>query len=176
MTLEITIPGVLVATVEAHEDIRGRFVEIMRTAKYPGSFAQSNHSHSKEGVLRGLHYHRHQADLWYVVSGRAQVGLVDLRARAHSPRSMTLILERETPTTVYIPPGVAHGFLALTDVDLIYWVTREYDASDEYGIAWNDPTLGIEWQSDQPVISERDATNARLDWDSIPDFSKSPSH
>ena len=77
----------------------------------------------------------------------------------------------DQPATLYIPAGVAHGFLAMTAVDLIYWVTREYDATDEYGIAWNDPTLGIRWRTERPVVSERDRQNPDLEWDSIPSFS-----
>ncbi|MGH9269435.1 MAG: dTDP-4-dehydrorhamnose 3,5-epimerase family protein, partial [Acidimicrobiales bacterium] len=61
----------------------------------------------------------------------------------------------------------AHGFLALTDVDLLYWVTHYYDASDEFGVAWDDPTLGIAWRIDEPILSERDRANAPLRWDSI---------
>ena len=73
---------------------------------------------------------------------------------------------------MFIPPGVAHGYLALTDLDVIYWVTGEYDPGDEHGVAWNDPTLGIPWQIDtEPVVSERDAKNPGLDWELVPTFS-----
>jgi len=103
--------------------------------------------------------------------GRAQVGLADLRVRGDEPIVDTLVLDGDQPATLYIPAGVAHGFLAMTAVDLIYWVTREYDATDEYGIAWNDPTLGIRWRTERPVVSERDRQNPDLEWDSIPSFS-----
>jgi dTDP-4-dehydrorhamnose 3,5-epimerase len=82
------------------------------------------------------------------------------------------VLDGETPTAVYVPSGVAHGYLALTEIDLIYWVTREYDPADENGVAWDDPTLAIAWQLDAaPVVSERDASNPALEWDLIPAFS-----
>ena len=166
------IDGVRIWRPQVHADPRGRFVEVFRSAAMPAQMAQSNHSRSEPGVLRGLHYHRRQADLWYLVTGRAQVGLADLRRREGTPVTDTFVLDGEVPTAVYVPPGVAHGYLALTRIDLIYWVTREYDPEDEQGVAWDDPTLGIEWQLDgPPVTSERDAQNPALQWDLIPAFS-----
>jgi dTDP-4-dehydrorhamnose 3,5-epimerase len=157
---------------QVHADPRGRFVEVFRSAALPAAMAQSNHSRSAAGVLRGLHYHRHQADLWYLVAGRAQVAMADLRRRGGAPVTHTFVLDGDVPTAVYVPPGVAHGYLALTEIDLIYWVTREYDPADEHGVAWDDPTLAIDWQLDgPPLISERDADNPPLQWDLIPAFS-----
>ena len=158
------IAGATLATLEPHVDDRGRFVEALRTSAYPERFVQVNHSRSIKGVLRGLHYHEHQADLWYVVSGRAQVALADLRTERDKPTVETLELCAEHPQALYIPPGVAHGYLALTDLDLIYLVTREYDPADEHGVAWDDPTLDVPWRTDQPTLSERDRTNPRLQW------------
>jgi dTDP-4-dehydrorhamnose 3,5-epimerase len=170
--MQTEIPGVLIDQPTVHGDDRGRFAEIYRASAMPEAFAQSNHSRSSAGVLRGLHYHRNQADLWYLVSGRAQVGLVDLRQRDGAPRVESHVLDAAVPTSIYIPHGVAHGYLALTEIDLIYWVTSEYDPADENGIAWDDPALGLEWQiSEPPVVSARDAGNPRLSWDLIPSFS-----
>ena len=165
-----SIPGVQLFPRPPHADARGRFVEIFRTSELPDDFVQANHSTSKRGVLRGLHYHRHQADLWYLVAGRVQVGLADLRSGSGSPTVDTVLLTAEEPAALYIPAGVAHGFAALTDVELLYWVTAFYDASDEYGIAWNDPQLAISWELADPVLSERDRANAPLNWDDIPRF------
>ena len=166
------IDGVRIVTLDVYGDLRGRFCEIFRSAAMPETFVQANHSRSAAGVLRGLHYHRHQADLWYVPAGRAQVGLADLRRRGGTPPTESFVLDAAQPTTVFIPPGVAHGYLALTDLDVIYWVTGEYDPGDEHGVAWNDPTLGIPWQIDaEPVVSERDAKNPGLDWELVPTFS-----
>jgi dTDP-4-dehydrorhamnose 3,5-epimerase len=172
-TEEIASPidGVRIYRPQVHADARGRFVEIFRTAAVPQPIAQSNHSRSSAGVLRGLHYHRHQADLWYLVSGRAQVGLADLR-RPPTAVTHSFVVDGDTPTAVYVPAGVAHGYLALTEIDLIYWVTREYDPADEHGVAWDDPTLAIDWQvSGAPLVSDRDAQNPALEWDRIPAFS-----
>ncbi len=163
------IPGVIVATPERHADERGSFTEIYRANAYPERFVQSNHSRSAAGVLRGLHYHRSQADLWYVSSGSAQVALADLRS-PDEPSIATFELSAEEPTTIYIPAGVAHGYLALTDCEVIYWVTNYYDSTDEYGVAWDDPTLAVPWAVREPILSERDRTNPKLEWDAIGAF------
>jgi len=165
------ISGVELVTIQPAADRRGRFTEIYRATDAPGGFVQANHSRSRAGVVRGLHYHRAQSDLWYVVRGSARVGLVDLRDRTDPPISETVDLSEHEPSTLYVPPGVAHGFAALTEVDLIYWVTALYDASDEFGIAWDDPAIGIDWGVEDPVVSERDATNPKLSWNDIPRFS-----
>jgi dTDP-4-dehydrorhamnose 3,5-epimerase len=166
------IPGAEVRRPRVHADLRGRFLEIFRAAAMPAGFVQANHSYSAAGVLRGLHYHERQADLWYLVTGRAQVALADLRGRDGAPPVETFVLDAGEPATVYVPPGVAHGYLALTPIDIIYWVTCEYDPSDEHGVAWDDPTLAIPWQLDgDPIVSERDAANPTLRWDLIPTFS-----
>ena len=164
------IEGVIVRPLERFADERGSFTELARFAGYPGEFRQANHSRSKAGVLRGLHYHRAQADLWYVSHGRAQVALADLR---HPPTPVTRVftMDGDAPTVAYIPPGVAHGFLALTDLDLIYLVTEEFDSSDEFGIAWDDAELAIPWANANPILSERDRTNERLIWQQVPAFS-----
>lgn len=151
------IEGVVVTPVTRNEDERGFFSEI---ARFDG-YRQANHSHSRRGVLRGLHYHQSQADLWYVVHGTAQVALADLRG--DEPIVETLTVGESSPCTIYIPPRVAHGFLALTDLDLVYLVTHEYDASDEHGVAWDDPSLAIPWAIEDPILSERDRSNPRLD-------------
>ena len=93
--------------------------------------------------------------------------LADLRTPSETPAVVPVSLVGLQPQVLYIPPGVAHGFLALTDVDLIYWVTHYYDASDEYGVAWDDPLLAAPWAAHDPILSERDKNNPRLDWDVV---------
>ncbi|MGZ4272851.1 MAG: dTDP-4-dehydrorhamnose 3,5-epimerase family protein [Solirubrobacteraceae bacterium] len=167
------IEGVRIVHPQVHGDERGRLVEIFRATGYPEQFVQANHGRSRAGVLRGLHYHQHQADLWYAISGRAQVALADLRGGGGTPPVETFVLDAAEPTAVYIPRGVAHGYLALTDLDLVYLVTHEYDPQDEHGVSWDDPTLAIPWQLEggQPVVSERDRGNPTLQWERIPSFS-----
>jgi dTDP-4-dehydrorhamnose 3,5-epimerase len=164
---ELEIPGVFLAHPERFEDDRGWFMEIFREEAFGVAFLQGNHSHSRAGVLRGLHYHAKQSDAWYIVSGQAQVGLADLRNRTDAARGITVDMSSEQPSVLYIPPGVAHGFLAVTELDLIYWVTHYFDNSDEHGVAWNDPTLQVPWKQVKPILSERDSAAPALDWDRI---------
>lgn len=162
------IPGALIGVPEIHGDERGSLMEIFRESTFEVKFVQSNLSRSKSGVLRGLHWHRHQADLWYVIGGHAQAMLADLRTRTDQPVVVSIDLIGGEPQVLYIPPGVAHGFLAVTDVDLIYWVTGYYDASDEFGVKWDDPTLAAPWKISDPILSGRDKDNTKLEWASIP--------
>lgn len=142
-------------------------METFREDDLGTSFVQGNHSHSQAGVLRGLHFHARQADAWYVVRGQARVGLADLRTQTETPAALTVDLSEDDPATLYIPPGVAHGFAALTEIDLVYWVTHYFDSKDEHGVAWNDPTLAVPWQIENPILSDRDARAERLDWNSV---------
>lgn len=152
------IKGVVLGEVDRHSDERGFFSEIFRESLFERRFVQANHSRSQAGVLRGLHFHRRQSDAWYVVGGEAEVGLADLRDGIESPLVTTIRLVAEQPTVLLIPPGVAHGFAALTDVDLIYWVTDYYDATDEFSIRWDDPVLAVPWSVNNPRLSQRDST------------------
>ena len=76
-------------------------------------------------------------------------------------------LDGDVDQGIYIPPGVAHGFAALTDLLLTYLVDNYYDASDEHGLAWDDPTVGADWGVTDPILSARDQSNPRRD--DIPD-------
>jgi dTDP-4-dehydrorhamnose 3,5-epimerase len=161
------IPGVVLLRPEVHGDERGFFLETMREDALGATFVQGNHSHSRSGVLRGLHFHARQADAWYVVRGRCRVGLADLRSRTDRPAALTVELSEDDPGTLYIPPGVAHGFAALTDLDLVYWVTHYFDGTDEHGVAWNDPILAVPWDIEDPILSGRDASARSLNWDQV---------
>lgn len=158
------IPGVLHTQLHPFADERGRFTEVFRKEWFPQrewTNIQSNRSESKAGVLRGLHYHFNQVDYWYLLSGRIRVGLVDLRRS--SPRfqsTLTIDLDAAENSGLFIPIGVAHGFVALTDVTLMYIVDNYYDGADEYGLAWDDPDVRVDWDLDiTPVLSGRDASN-----------------
>ena len=162
---ELAIPGVVLLHPQVHADDRGSFMEIFREEQLGVPFVQGNHSKSRRGVLRGLHYHRKQSDAWYVLQGEARVGLADMRDR--SGQVLTVDLSGDDPAVLYIPPGVAHGFAAITDMELIYWVTHNYDNTDELGVAWNDPALGVPWGIDEPILSGRDEAAPPVDWDEI---------
>lgn len=161
------IEGVLRRQLPAHSDERGYLRELWRASWSPaaagGPFAQANLSHSAAGVLRGLHFHLRQDDLWIVVRGRAYVAVVDLRARlAGAGDTPALTMELAAGDAIYIPDGVAHGFWALEELDLLYLVTNEYDGSDELGFAWNDPAAAIAWPGTAPLLSPRDQANPTL--------------
>lgn len=156
------IPGVVLSHRREYPDDRGRFLELLRSSEQDVEFVQINHSFSRRGVLRGLHYHLHQHDLWYVVRGHARIALADLRDEW--PVVETFELDDRSATTLLIPPRVAHGYLALEDLDLIYLVTRTYDPQDEHGIAWNDPTFSIDWGTSHPMLSPRDRDASPIAW------------
>jgi dTDP-4-dehydrorhamnose 3,5-epimerase len=160
------IHGVVIKDLEARTDERGSFTELFRESWFPGSPAmvQTNLSFSRAGVLRGMHYHRRQADYWCVLDGVAFVGLYDLRSGSPTKRTAASLRfdAGQELRGLYVPPGVAHGFAAVTDVRMQYQVDAEFSAGDEYGFAWNDPDLGISWPLDEPILSERDRTNPSL--------------
>ncbi len=162
----MTIDGVKVVDLELFEDLRGSFVEFYRESWLPpgGSAVQGNVSLSKVGTLRAMHFHRLQWDYWFVMSGDAFVALADLRTGSPSERAVsTFRLSGGTPQGLFIPPGVAHGFWAETDLILEYLVGRTFDGTDEFGVAWDDASLGIDWPAGDPILSERDRTNPSLD-------------
>jgi dTDP-4-dehydrorhamnose 3,5-epimerase len=130
---------------------------------------QANLSDSAPGVLRGLHLHRRQLDYWVVSSGRAFVALVDVRpmlAGGPAPLVETQVLHADG--WVVIPAGVAHGFLALEPLAMLYLVTNEFDGSDELGFAWDDPAVAVAWPTltvtpdGRPILSGRDGANPSL--------------
>lgn len=149
-------------TVALHEDVRGSFAELWRASwTDPLSsrpFVQANLSRSAAGVLRGLHFHMRQTDLWIVVEGRAHVTLVDIRPRLRGASGTAVTFSEEVGRgdAILIPEGVAHGFWALEPLELVYLVTNEYDESDELGFAWNDPDVAAEWPAGEPLMSSRD--------------------
>jgi len=163
------LPGVSYGAVARHADERGAFRELWR-AGGDLSFVQANLSNSTVGVLRGLHLHRHQVDYWVVAAGRAFLALVDVRPMLEGSATRPRVETRELAADdwVVIPQGVAHGFLALEPLELLYLVTDFYDGSDELGFAWDDPAVGVAWPvmpgaaGGRPIVSERDATNPPL--------------
>jgi len=161
------ITGVKTVELASFSDERGRFLETFRKEWFPErswEAIQANRSDSKKGVLRGLHFHRQQVDYWVLAEGRVRVGLYDLRVSSPTRgQAESFELRAEIPQGVFIPVGVAHGFLALEDSTLTYLIDNYYDAGDEFGVAWDDPALGIPWDIRRPVLSPRDRANPRLD-------------
>lgn len=165
------LAGVSYGSIVRHADTRGSFRELWRAADEPArTFVQANLSSSTTGVLRGLHLHRRQDDRWIVSTGRAFVALVDIRPLLDGSGSKPVVETRELGADewVVIPAGVAHGFLALELLELVYFVTNEYDGSDELGFAWDDPAVGVAWPvlpgtpGGRPILSGRDGQNPPL--------------
>jgi dTDP-4-dehydrorhamnose 3,5-epimerase len=153
--------------LRAFADERGRFIETFRLEWFPHvswSRLQTNRSDSKAGVLRGLHYHHHQVDYWYVPNGIIRVGLADLRPSSATYRATDVLeIGDDNQIGVFIPTGVAHGFYAVTDATLTYLVNQYYDGGrDENGVLWNDPDVGVPWGVESVLLSPRDQQNALL--------------
>lgn len=159
------IDGVMAIDLEIHADVRGSFAEFFRQSWLPTDHAavQGNVSRSTSGVLRGMHFHRRQWDYWFVVAGMAFVALADLRSDSPTEReTMMLRLGEDEPRGLFIPSGVAHGFFAESTMVLGYLNDRYFDGSDEFGFAWNDPHLEIDWPTADPILSDRDRANPSL--------------
>ena len=162
VTESTQIAGVYVVEPIIHGDQRGLFIETYRREWIPGAreMIQSNRANRQQGALVGLHYHLHQSDYWYIPFGTARVVLHDLREGGPTDGAThSLDLSGENHVGVYIPPGVAHGFAALTDMVITYLVDGYYNAADELGVAWDDPAIGADWGVVEPILSERDQTN-----------------
>jgi dTDP-4-dehydrorhamnose 3,5-epimerase len=160
------ISGVYVVEPDKFGDERGFFVETYRRSWFPGGreMVQANRADRRAGALVGLHYHLHQADYWYVPFGTARMVLHDLREGGPTDgASMSVDLSGENHLGVYIPPGVAHGFSALTDMTITYLVDGYYNPADELGMAWNDPSVTVDWGVTDPVLSGRDQANPKRD-------------
>ncbi len=156
------IAGVYVVEPSIFGDDRGRFIETYRREWIPGAreMIQANRSDKQAGALVGLHYHLHQADYWYCAVGTIRVVLHDLRAGGPTDgATMCFDISDQNHHGVFIPPGVAHGFAALTQVVMTYLVDGYYNPADELGVAWDDPVIGADWGVTEPVLSERDRTN-----------------
>jgi dTDP-4-dehydrorhamnose 3,5-epimerase len=160
------IDGVWVRRNVAHPDDRGSFTELWRASSTAPltdePMAQANLSRSRAGVLRGMHIHQRQVDLWLIVDGRAVAALTDVRDAMSGGAVTSVVHEMSAGDALFIPRGVAHGFLALTDITLMYLVSNEYDGSDELGFAWDDPDAAIPWPNAPAIMSERDRSNPPL--------------
>ena len=166
--MDVELEGVRRIDLTPHRDDRGALTELFRESWFQGGhrFVQANLTVSRAGVLRGLHFHRHQADLWVVLAGVALVGLHDLRPGSPTEdRSASVWMNQpvEGEAALYIPPGVGHGLAAVEDVTLLYLVDVEFTGEDEFGVAWDDPALGIDWPIREPILSDRDRSNPALD-------------
>jgi dTDP-4-dehydrorhamnose 3,5-epimerase len=165
------ITGVYVADPVVHRDERGIFVETYRREWFANGreMVQGNRGDRQAGAVVGLHYHLHQADYWYVPYGRCRVVLHDLRVGSPTDGATLTIDLGERPDDtfdhrgVFIPPGVAHGFAALSDMVITYLVDGYYNPQDELGVAWDDPAIDADWGVTDPTLSKRDQANPARD-------------
>ena len=159
--------GFLVIEPDVFSDDRGFFLETFQSDRYKAvgitdSFVQDNQSRSTRGILRGLHFlvKQPQAQLITVLRGRVFDVGVDIR-----PKSATFgrwfgaeLSDSGGARQIYMAPGFAHGFCVLSDfADLHYKTSLIYDPGDEGGIVYNDPEIGIQWPTNAPILSRRDA-------------------
>lgn len=160
-----TLPGVWTIQPDVFRDRRGFFLESYHQAKFAelgitDQFVQDNHSCSVRGTLRGLHYQLRypQAKICRVIEGEALDIAVDIRVGSPNfGKWVGVILSGERQNQIYIPPGFAHGFLALTpSVQFLYKCSGFYRPDDDYGLLWNDPDLAIAWGEAEPLLSEKD--------------------
>ena len=180
--LETGLAGVVIVEPVVHGDQRGFFKESWKASSYgehglPTQFLQANVSRSAKGVLRGLHYQfkQPQGKLVSVLEGRIYDVAVDIRHG--SPmfgKWCGVELSADNHRQLYIPEGFAHGFIVLSDSALFhYHCTREYSPDYDASIAWNDPTIGIDWPDAPSGISDKDSNAPFLSdvpIDRLPEF------
>ena len=161
-----SIDGALVIEPDVFGDDRGFFMETFQAARYRDvlggafDFVQDNYSRSAKNVLRGLHFQKTkpQGKLVRVVLGDVYDVAVDIRLASPTyGQCHGLRLNAENKLQFWLPPGLAHGFVVLSDLaDFEYKCTNYYDNSDEGCLIWNDPALNIDWPCDNPLLSDKD--------------------
>ena len=171
-TIETAIPGVLVLEPKVFSDARGFFLEtynerLFRELGISERFVQDNQSHSKRGVLRGMHYQvgQPQGKLIRVLHGEIFDVVVDLRRQSPTfGKWVADSLSSENKRMLWVPKEFAHGFYALSDsADVSYKVTEFYAPQSERTLAWNDANVGIDWPFEgEPILSEKDRAGHRL--------------
>jgi len=169
--IETTLAGVRLLEPTVFRDDRGLFLETFRADRFaaagiPDNFVQDNHSRSLRGTLRGLHWQwrRPQAKLVRVVNGSIFDVVVDVRRGSPTfGRWLGFEMSADRFTQLYVPVGFAHGFCVTSEVaDVEYKCSDVYDPQGEAGLIWNDPTVGVDWPIETPLLSPKDAAHGRL--------------
>jgi dTDP-4-dehydrorhamnose 3,5-epimerase len=162
---QTSLPGVLEIFPRVFPDSRGYFFESFRQdwldqLGVHESWVQDNQSFSQKGTVRGIHFQRGasaQAKLVRVIAGKVLDVAVDLRKGSPSfGQVYSTILDTEKNNLLYIPAGFGHGFSVLEDAVFVYKCSNYYHKDSEGGVRWSDPTLGIDWQVSEPIVSEKD--------------------
>lgn len=162
----LSLPDVVLVTPAVFPDNRGFFLEVFKASDFakaglPTRFVQDNFSSSKKDVIRGLHYQKNpraQGKLVTVLRGSIWDVAVDIRRQSPTFLQWTATeLHDQNHAMLYIPPGFAHGFAALTEgVHLLYKCTEEYDPQADAGIRWDDPAIAVSWPVERPILSDKD--------------------
>lgn len=169
--IDTEIPGAFIIEPDVHRDPRGFFVETARAEWFRDlgithEWVQDNHSRSTRGVLRGLHFQTRpgQAKLVRCARGAILDVIVDLRRGSPTyGRSVAVELDDQTARLLYVPIGLAHGFVVLSDeADVIYRCSAYFDPHTEAGIAWDDPDVDAPWPDIEVTVSARDQSAPRL--------------
>jgi dTDP-4-dehydrorhamnose 3,5-epimerase len=164
--IKCDLEGLLIIEPDVFGDQRGFFMESWNRRRYrdagiEGDFVQDNFSFSCRGTLRGMHFQNPMAQgkLVSVWQGEAFDVVVDVRRRSPTfGRWFGLSLSADNKRQFFVPPGFAHGFVVLSDTALFHYKCTEfYSTKDEIGFRWDDPTVGIRWPIDHPILSSRDA-------------------
>lgn len=167
-------PDVIIIEPQVFEDERGFLMEtyqekVFAAAGIPHRFVQDNHSNSKQGVLRGLHYQirQTQGKLVRMVAGEIFDVCVDLRRKSPTfGKWLGTTLSVENKRQLWIPPGYAHGFYVTSDyADVVYKTTDFYAPEWQHTLAWNDPEIGVRWpliNGQPPILSPNDAKGKLL--------------
>ena len=160
------LAGVVIVLPSVVEDARGSLMETFKQSEFeaagvPLTVVQENHTLSRAGTLRGLHYQRHpkaQGKLVRVIRGEIYDVVVDIRPGSPTyAQWLGVTLSGANRKSIYVPPGFAHGFCVVSpEAEVIYQTTEEYAPDHEHGIRWDDRTLGISWPVANPQLSERD--------------------
>lgn len=165
------LPGLVVVEPTVHGDDRGMFMETWHRRRFAeagleAEFVQDNHSRSRKGALRGLHYQhpRGQVKLCRVIAGEVFDVCVDVRRGSPTFGKVSCTtLSAENHRMLWIPAGFAHGFYVLGEnTEFVYKCSDFYAPETERGILWNDPALAIPWPAGTPVLSPKDAAHPRL--------------
>ena len=168
---ETKLAGVLLIDPKVHGDDRGFFVETYHVDRYreagiEPTFVQDNHSRSSRDTLRGLHAQlaHPQAKLVRAIEGAILDVVVDIRPDSSTfGEWLSVELSAENFRQIYVPIGFAHGFCVLSDTAQVeYKCSDIYDPSHELCLLWNDPTVGVAWPVDEPILSAKDQTGKPL--------------
>jgi dTDP-4-dehydrorhamnose 3,5-epimerase len=156
----VEIDGVTLRRLEPQRDARGELVELCRHIWVePEVPVQWNLVVNRGHVLRGIHWHEHHTDHIAPVFGGLYAALVDLRPGSPTELVSEVVeLDAREPALLTIPAGVGHGFYSERESAVLYAVTRYWDPTDEFGVQWDDPALGIDWPpgAATATVSERD--------------------